>query len=475
MHQEVWFQKYQILNLLSSGGTATVYLAEHIKLKSYRAIKFISKTSPLYDLQRNEAFILKGLKHSCIPIIYDIEEDENGSYIVEEYLDGKTLKEYVSAAGSIREESIIRYGLQLCDLILYLHSADRPIIYVDLKPENIILSADELKLIDFGSALYKDELATKRNYMGTKGYAAPELYRRNEIDERCDVYGIGMLLYYMATGLVYSESDHRIKHIDISGRCSGKLKSVINQCLRYNPSQRYLSVNSLKKQLSALIRKNHFQMESGQGLIIAVAGAQNRIGVTHLCFMLCNYLIEQRLDCIYQELNPSGCIKAIKQCYELEDSEEEQFILEGIPMLAYSELKEEGPGKGIRLLDYGCITGENLEDYLQADIKLLVLGAKDWELSRSGEALTMVAEYKDISYLFNFTDGRQFQQIMKSMDHRAGYRIPYVPNPFAPLSLKNGLELFRELIPQMRRKSFRERLSAIVKRGGIHKAKTDPF
>ncbi|MHB8129544.1 MAG: serine/threonine protein kinase, partial [Mobilitalea sp.] len=69
MQQEVWFQKYQILRLLGSGGTARVYLALHIKLNSYRAIKFISKNHPLHDLQRNEALILKNLKHSCIPII----------------------------------------------------------------------------------------------------------------------------------------------------------------------------------------------------------------------------------------------------------------------------------------------------------------------------------------------------------------------------------------------------------------------
>ena len=90
MQEEIWFGKYRIQKLLGQGGTAKVYLAEHIKLNSYRAIKIISKKHPLYDLLRNEAMILKNLRHSCIPIIYDIEEDE------EEFDDEELLEdEYV--------------------------------------------------------------------------------------------------------------------------------------------------------------------------------------------------------------------------------------------------------------------------------------------------------------------------------------------------------------------------------------------
>jgi serine/threonine-protein kinase len=144
MQQEIWFQKYKILGLLGRGGTARVYLAEHILLKSYRAIKCISKNHPQYELQRNEAFILKNLKHSCIPIIYDIEEDDKGSYIVEEYIEGITLTDYVLANGALREDIIIQAGIQLCDLIQYLHSAKSPVFYLDLKPDNILISGSVL-------------------------------------------------------------------------------------------------------------------------------------------------------------------------------------------------------------------------------------------------------------------------------------------------------------------------------------------
>ena len=134
MQQEIWFNKYRIIKLLGRGGTAKVFLAEHIKLNSYRAIKCISKNHPLYELQRKEAQILKNLKHSCIPIIYDIEEDKDGSYIVEQYLEGDNLNDYVMSNGTLSEDIIVRFALQLCDLIQYLHSTTRPILYLDLKP-----------------------------------------------------------------------------------------------------------------------------------------------------------------------------------------------------------------------------------------------------------------------------------------------------------------------------------------------------
>lgn len=447
MQQEVWFHKYQILSLLGRGGTANVYLAKHIKLNSYRVIKCISKNHPLYEQQRNEAFILKNLKHSCIPIIHDIEEDEEGSYIVEQYLEGETLKDYITARGSLRDDIIMHFGIQLCDLIHYLHSTHRPILYVDLKPDNIIISADTLKLIDFGSALYRDELQDKQQYTGTRGYAAPELYRYNKVDERCDVYGIGMLLYYMVTGKLMESNRLQIDNIDQAGDCSINLKNIINHCLKFNPSQRYASVKKLSKDLSTVIQKSQFQKETNQTIIIAVAGAQHRIGTTHFAFRLSNYAMSRGFRCLYQELNNSGDVHLIKSRFEEVDYKDGIYKLHKIPMSANPKGYESNTqGYQIIVKDYGCLSKDNLMDFLGCELKLLVLGAKEWELDISEKILSMVTEYKDIFYLFNFIDGIQFQQVMKSMNHRNSYRLPYEPNPFIKITTKNGEELFRELL-----------------------------
>ncbi len=446
MQQEIWFQKYQILHLLGSGGTARVYLAKHIKLNSYRAIKCISKTHPLYDLQRKEALILKNLKHSCIPIIYDIEEDEEGSYIVEQYLEGDTLKDYIMSKGPIREKNTLLYAIWLCDLLHYLHTANRPILYVDLKPENILVTEKHLKLIDFGSAIFRDEYTKEQKLTATRGYAAPELYLAGIPDERCDIYGIGMLLYYMLTGTMISQNTRRIANIDQTGSCSKELRHIINRCLRFNPALRYKSVEELKKQLSVLMQSRTARQESGHRQIIAVAGTQARIGVTHMSLRLCNFIMGQGKSCIYVEENQNGTVRRLKYHRDTTAKENGVLTVRGIPVAYpdcgyYSELSS----YPVKVIDYGILSEDKLEPFLEADIRLLILGAKEWELSYSEEVLERIAEYKDIIYLFNFLDSRQFREVVRNMENRSCYRIPYEPNLFGKITEDNGYHFFEEI------------------------------
>lgn len=447
MQQEIWFHKYRIIKLLGSGGTAEVYLAEHIKLHSFRAIKYISKLHPLYKLQLKEAQILKDLKHSCIPIIYDIEEDEDGSYIVEQYLEGITLREYVLGSNCLNEDIIVQFTLQICDLINYLHSVKRPVLYLDLKPENIIVTDKTLKLIDFGSAIFRDEADDNTDYYATKGYAAPELYHRNKVDERTDVYGIGMLLYFMVSGHDIRTDKEKMEHIDFIKNCPKKIKRIIVRCLRYNSSQRYSSVSQLEKHLSAIMKVKKHVTKPGSSIEIGIAGAQSRIGTTHLSIRICKYFLEQKINCIYLEQNKSRCIWYIQNRYFGLSKNQDIIRIEGIPMVGmdYADITDVS-GYNIIIKDYGCLTDDNRDKFIQSHYKILVLGAKDWELKSSEEALDMVSEYKDVIYLFNYVDGKQFRQVIKNMDNKNCMRIPYEPNPFLKVRDKNSKEFFRELI-----------------------------
>ncbi len=445
MPQEIWFNKYRIIKLLGQGGTAEVYLAEHIKLNSLRAIKHISKHHPLYKLQLKEAHILKDLKHPCIPIVYDIEEDEDGSYIIEQYLEGITLKEYVSERNHLSEDIIIHFAIQLCNLIRFLHSVNRPVLYLDLKPENIIVTDRTIKLIDFGSAMFRDEADKNAEYYGTRGYAAPELYNNVIIDERCDVYGIGMLMYYMITGKALSSVGEKTEHIDFSNCCSKKLKRIISRCLRYDPTQRYASVSRLEHHLSAIINKKPC-LKHGPSVEIGIAGAQSRIGTTHMSIRLGSYFIRQNIECIIIENNNSRCLRRIRDRYYGLHNEEGIITVSGIPMVdAKDGLMTDLSQYNVVIRDYGCLNKTNRELFLQSGVKILILGAKDWELGFSEEALELVSEYKDIIFLFNFVDGKQYREIIKSMSFGNCLRIPYEPDPFAVSKDKNSQEFFREL------------------------------
>lgn len=471
MQQEIWFQKYQVLGLLGSGGTAKVYLAKHILLNSYRAIKFISKDHPLYDSLHNEALILKNLKHSCIPIIYDIEENEEGSYIVEQYLEGNTLRDYVKLKGPLSEADIIDFGIQLCDVIHYLHTIDRPILYLDLKPENLIVTENGIKLIDFGSAVFCDQIKEDKLYSGTKGYAAPELYRRDRIDERCDVYGIGMLLFFMVAGKELKASKNKYANIDTAYGCSGQLICIINQCLKYNPASRYPSVLHLSKRLSALKGKRHFIWEPSQTTVIAVAGTQERVGVTHFSIRLCTFLKQHRLKCLYLEEEDRGVVRALKKHYQVKVSGDGICRVNSIDMLSDVLRKTREPMQyQIIVKDMGCLTNDKLEEFLQADMKLLILGAKEWELVYSEQVLSMVTEDKDMIYLFNFLNGKQFQLALKNMEHRHCYRIPYEPDPFASHRRKNDSELFWGLWDLMGSRKYQKQDRNQLKAGTLLKA-----
>ncbi|MDF2541944.1 MAG: hypothetical protein K0S47_1662 [Herbinix sp.] len=457
MQQEIWFHKYRIIKLLGRGGTAEVYLAEHIKLNSYRAIKCISKNHPLYDLQLKEAHILKNLKHSCIPIIYDIEENEDCSYIVEQYLEGETLKEYIVRMGKLKEDIIVHFGILLCDLFVYLHSTTRPILYLDLKPENIIISEDTLKLIDFGSAIYRDEQSDIQTFMGTPGFAAPEIYGHSKVDDRSDVYGIGMLLYTMVTGATYQRGTFGRNHIDFTKGYSKKFKQCINQCLKYNPSQRYASVSALSKHLSVISRKKGVNLHEQSTLITyAIAGAQHRIGVTHFAFRLCSFYRDQKVRCLYHEKNNSHHIWAIQNRYQEVKRDCNAYRIEGITMQPKG-LKQPAEKYQVIVQDYGCLTSENMDEFITADVKIVILGAKDWELAYSEQLLDKITGYKEIYYLFNFMSGKQFLQAMKHMDQKKCYRIPYEPDPYGKPDKGSDLELFLEITGLGREKKVHHR------------------
>src|SRR5699024_8630872 len=148
--------------------------AESTSLGTKWAIKAVDKRlSTEFDLLA-EPNILKKLNHPSLPRIIDIEEDENNLYIIEDYIDGKSLDRQLKEKKNFDENIVINWAKQLCDVLIYLHNQKpNPIIYRDMKPANIIVDKDDnVKLIDFGIAReFKIDNDSDTTYMGTRGYA----------------------------------------------------------------------------------------------------------------------------------------------------------------------------------------------------------------------------------------------------------------------------------------------------------------
>ncbi len=433
MTNQIWFHKYRIIKSLGHGGSADVYLAEHIKLKALRAIKQISKDNILHEQLLHEAYILKNLKHSCIPIIYDFEEDAHDSYIIEQYIEGKSLQVYRQQCEHLSEDIIIDFSIQICDLLHYLYSVDNPILYLDLKPENIIIADRMVKLIDFGASSFKNQLINRKYSMGTKGFAAPELYGGRIPDERTDVYGIGTLLFFMVTGKSYDTPSLKWSRKDKLKNCSKNLQGIMEQCLRNYPSFRYSTVLALKNNLLELnLRKSKISAESSESICFAIAGTQHRIGTTHLAILITSYFTKMGRKGLYVEKNNSNHTHTIlKRNQNIKTKNGIYHIFDCNMLPAYHiKLPCRKEDYQITILDYGCLDQDNLEDFLKADIKLIVAGAKDWEIEEAETVLRLLDGYKDIKYLFNFMDGSQFRTVIHQMDQLPCYRIPYEPDPF---------------------------------------------
>lgn len=384
-----------------------MFLAEHIRLGYVRAIKRVRKDHPAYSQLVQEADILKSLHHPGIPMIYDVEEDETYSYIVMEYVEGVSLKALCLEQGRIKEEEIVLICLQICEIFQLLHSAEQPILYLDLKPDNIIVKELKIKIVDFGTA--KREGGTKeRVSMGTRGFAAPEQYRLNGADKRSDIYGLGNLMLFMATGLCGSRGLRALEEAEEYGDA---FKQTVFQCLKYNKAERFETINQVKERLSAW--KPDL---SGTSVTIAFAGVQPRCGVTHICLMLTEYLCSHGERAVYVE---AGEKRDIEWLYS-EGAENSCPVLCGEPR----RLREKYREYDIFICDYGVYT-DTLEDFWKEECICLVTGAKPWEIRYWEEAEREVCQRGlTVYFVVNFTSARDFFSLAKGRKTMC-LRMPY--------------------------------------------------
>lgn len=267
---------YRIVEKLGGGGMGVVYRAEDARLGRSVALKFLPQAAPSDPMAierfKREARAASALSHPHICTVYDIGTHDGRQFIVMELLEGKTLKYHVTGR-SLEIGEIARLGEQIAEALEAAHA--KGIVHRDIKPANVFVTARErVKVLDFGLAKLLqpssaettlEESLQTRGPVGTLPYMAPEQVLGRQVDERADIYALGMVLYEMAAGKRPFREDFA-SHLtdDILHQVPvppGKLRTgipagseeMILKCLEKDPAKRYQSARELRERLAEFV------------------------------------------------------------------------------------------------------------------------------------------------------------------------------------------------------------------------------
>lgn len=265
--------RYEIMRILGLGGMGSVYLARDLnfaKVERLCAIKEMISTTPdpavrkmaLSNFER-EANTLASINHPAIVKIYDYFSEGNRSYLVMEYVEGQNLEQVINDLDThtfLDEARVLNWGIQICDILTFLHEHKTPIVYRDLKPPNLILRAgtnpEQLVLIDFGIAKAFQE-GQKGTMMGTEGYSPPEQYR-GIASPQGDVYALGATLHHIFTKrdpkLEPPFTFHEAPLRQFNPQISSLTEQVVMKALSYEMKERYASAAQMKAELQHALK-----------------------------------------------------------------------------------------------------------------------------------------------------------------------------------------------------------------------------
>ncbi|GAC1652446.1 MAG: hypothetical protein NVS4B12_23890 [Ktedonobacteraceae bacterium] len=258
-------QRYVILIQVGKGGFGAVYKAADTQFGNRLvAIKEMSQSNmnqqELLEATvsfKREALMLASLTHPNLPRIYEQFTDAGRSYLVMDFIEGKTLEEHLAdLKGSLLPSTkILAIGIQLCDVLDYLHSSrPQPIIFRDLKPANVMLTlTGHIYLIDFGIARHFKPGQTKdTTALGSTGYAAPEQYGKAQTTPHADIYSLGATLHQLMTGHDPSESPFTFSPITLKEPTLVGLDTLIAGMVSVDINKRPTSVLIVKQELQRI-------------------------------------------------------------------------------------------------------------------------------------------------------------------------------------------------------------------------------
>jgi serine/threonine protein kinase len=263
--------RFQADELINIGGMGYIYRGKDVKYGTPVAIKELidrftsiqERTDAIERFER-EAKILCRLNHPAVPRYFEYFVENHRYYLVMDYIEGLDLKRILKrlheAGKTIPVEKILRWTLEICDVLDYLHYRNPPVVYRDLKPSNIMITGDgKVKLVDFGIArLFVSQ--EKATMVGTQGYAPPEQYR-GEAEPRSDIYSLGATLHHLLSGKdpQYEAPFHFEPLRRLNSDIPASLELIVEKALHLNPTDRYQSAKDLRAAIATMIiREDRF-------------------------------------------------------------------------------------------------------------------------------------------------------------------------------------------------------------------------
>ncbi len=248
--------RYEIQEIIGIGGMSVVYKARDNQENRIVAIKILKEefVSDAEFLRRfkNESKAIAMLSHPNIVRVYDVSFGDLIQYIVMEYIEGVTLKEYIAQDGSLRWKDAVHFTTQILKALQHAH--DKGIVHRDIKPQNIMVLPDgTIKVTDFGIARFarSDQRTITDKAIGSVHYISPEQARGEKTDEKADIYSLGVMLYEMITGKLPFQAESavsvaimQLQHeaqlpTEINGSIPKGLEQITMRAMQKLPERRY--------------------------------------------------------------------------------------------------------------------------------------------------------------------------------------------------------------------------------------------
>lgn len=345
--------------------------------------------------------------------------------MIEEFIQGESLDTFVSHQKTISQELIVKLGIQLCDILDYLHHlSPYPILYQDLKPEHIILCGNQLKLIDFGIASFFTGSGKLFQIYGTDGFAAPEALSGQPVTPSADIYSLGKVLEYLMGAA--------------DSRCSGKLLHIVKCATAPSPACRYPSAADVA---NALLRVQEHSNGHSSHLIrnIAVIGSRPGAGATHFAISLVCTLRKRSLPALYIAADKSRTLGAIAEANPHLKEREGVFYygyFKGVPPY--------GNGVFFPLPEDECIVKDfgaqapDLSELEAADLIFFLLNGGDWDFTQSVTYAKQLALLPQTVFVCNHGNKRAAGAYAKHINRRV-YCFPNDPDPYRVSAEKERL------------------------------------